>query len=148
MCHLGEAINHRQYNTFAIQPWQPIDEIHSNVRPYLRRHVQGLHEARRVQVLSLILLACGARRDELPDQAAIVLDEEFLPESVEGFLAALVPHLMGELQHRRQERRLLRHEDLAAAEDEAVHDTPRHTTFGHHPVPERAQRWILLQFAT
>lgn len=48
-----------------------------------------------MQVLGLILLTCGARGDELMDQATVVLNEEVLTEAVEGFLAALVARLMG-----------------------------------------------------
>ena len=39
---LGEAIDHREDDRFAIDLGQALDKIHRNVGPNLGRHVEGL----------------------------------------------------------------------------------------------------------
>jgi hypothetical protein len=42
VCILGEAVDHHEDDELAAHLGQPLDEVHGNIRPYLRRHIKGL----------------------------------------------------------------------------------------------------------
>jgi hypothetical protein len=39
---LGEAVDHHEDEGLAAHLGQPLDEVHGNIRPHLRRHIKGL----------------------------------------------------------------------------------------------------------
>jgi hypothetical protein len=39
---LGEAVDHREDDGLAAHLGQPLDEVHGNIRPHLRRHIKRL----------------------------------------------------------------------------------------------------------
>lgn len=89
--HLGED------DAPAVDAWQTLDEVKGDVGPYLRRYLQGLQEARRLQRLHLVPLAHGARSYKVAHQGTIMLDEELRAEPVERFLDSFMAGGVGEL---------------------------------------------------
>ena len=91
-----------------------------------------------MQVISLVALAGVGGADELVDDAAVVVDEEVLPESLECFLDAFVARVC-ELYRGVQHCGGRRDVDTRAVHDEAVRDAPGGTAFHHDGVPELAE---------
>ena len=61
---------------------EALDEIDGDVRPDLRRDVERLKEARRVQGLRLVALTNGAREDVVADKTLVAVDDEVRAESM------------------------------------------------------------------
>jgi hypothetical protein len=56
-----------------------------------------LEQAGRIQRLRLVTLACGAGAHELPDDAAVMVDDEVTAEALQGLLGAFMAGRVGQL---------------------------------------------------
>lgn len=65
MCCLGEAVDHDDDHVEAVGLGQTLDEVHSEVGPWLFRHWQGLEEACWFGVLELSMLANKAPANKI-----------------------------------------------------------------------------------
>jgi hypothetical protein len=96
MGELREPVNHGQQNTFAMDLWQRLDEIHGGVRPNARQHRQGLQQTSSVERFSLVPLAHRTRPHVVPYDAAIVLNEKLRMKPEQGLLHSLVASCVSE----------------------------------------------------
>ena len=87
---LGEAVNHREDDGLAAHFGEALDEVHGDVRPHLRRHLERLQHPSRTEGLRLVALARLARAHPIPDQCTIAGDVEVGAEAMEGLLDPLV----------------------------------------------------------
>jgi hypothetical protein len=87
---LREAVDDGEDDRLLVDLGQSLDEIHRDVRPHLRWHLERLQQPRRLQRLGLVALASGTRPNPVPNQRLIMWDVEIGAQAMEGLLDALV----------------------------------------------------------
>jgi hypothetical protein len=104
VCRFGKAVHHGENDHLAIDLGEALDEVHGYVSPDCRRNAEGLQQTDRVEMFSLVLLACGAATHKVPDDGLCARNEEVHTEPVECLLGSLMSSVMRrgqELFHQR-----------------------------------------------
>lgn len=86
MGKLQKTINNSKNHTLAVYLWECFDEVHGHIRPYPRRHGQGLKEPGGVEGFCIVPLADGACFDEVYHQPSVMLDVKVMAQALEGLL--------------------------------------------------------------
>ena len=82
MSILGEAVDHRENDGFAAHLGKALDEVHGDVRPNLRRDLQGLKHTSWSQGLRFVALARHTRPYPIADQGTITWNVEVGAEAM------------------------------------------------------------------
>jgi len=94
MAVFAKSVNHYENHRFSPNLRQCLDEVQTNVCPHRLRNGQEQQQTRRVQVVRLVELTCGAGVDEILDHAAHGWEVEVSTEAMEcplhPFMAVVV----------------------------------------------------------
>ena len=94
MAIFSKSVNHCKNHRFPPNARQRLDEIQTNVCPHRLRNGQRQQQTRRVQVVRLVALTCGAGADEILDHTAHGWEVEVPAEAMESplhpFMAVVV----------------------------------------------------------
>jgi hypothetical protein len=90
VCRFGKAVHHGENDRLAIDLVEALDEVHGYVGPDCRWNAEVLQQTGRVEMFSLVLLACDAATHKVPDDGSCARNEEVRAEPVECLLGAVV----------------------------------------------------------
>jgi hypothetical protein len=79
---LREPVDNREYDGFAVDAREPLNEVHDHVGPNDRRQLQRLQQAGRMKLLRLVVLTSGAHLDEVQYCPVHARNMEVRPEPV------------------------------------------------------------------
>jgi len=82
MSRLREPIHHCQDHHLAVHLGKSLNEVHGHIRPDRRRDPQWLKKASRVEMLTLVTLANGARPNEVLNHHTIIGKMKISPQPV------------------------------------------------------------------
>jgi hypothetical protein len=94
----GEAVHDGEDDQLAAHLEQPFDEVHRDVRPYLRGHLERLQQPCWRQGRCLVALARGAVPHPIGYQGSVAWNIEFCPEPMQSLLGALMANAMRQLE--------------------------------------------------
>lgn len=95
---LGEAVNNGEDDGFVADLGQPLDEVHADVRPHLRRNFQWLQQPCRLPGLRLVALTGGTGPHPILNQGTVIGDVEVGTEAVQRLLNTLVAGAVSQLK--------------------------------------------------
>jgi hypothetical protein len=121
---LGEAVDRREDDRLFAHLGKALDEVHGDMGPHLRGHLQGLQHTCRPQRLRLVTLARLTRPHPVSDQGLITRDVEVGAETMEGLLHTLMARRVRHQQHLVTEVVVVRHEDMAPMQEQAIRQAP------------------------
>jgi hypothetical protein len=90
VCRFEKAVHHGENDRLVVDLVEALDEVHGYVGPDCRQNAEGLQQTGRVEMFSLVLLACDAATHKVPDDGSCARNEEVRAEPVECLLGALV----------------------------------------------------------
>ena len=122
---LGEAVDQREDDRLAAHLGKALDEVHGDIDPDMRRHLQGLKQLGRPQGLRLVALADLTRPNLVTDQGSIARDVEVGAETMEGFLHTLMARRVGQKQYLVTEIVVHRHKDPTPMKEQPINEVPR-----------------------
>jgi hypothetical protein len=94
VCRFGKAVHHGENDRLAIDLVEALDEVHGYVGPDCRWNAEVLQQTGRVEMFSLVLLACDAATHKVPDDGSCARNEEVRAEPVECLLGAVVSSIV------------------------------------------------------
>jgi hypothetical protein len=90
VCRFGKAVHHGENDCLAVDLGEALDEVHGYVGLDCRWNAEGLQQTGRVEMFSLVLLACGVATHKVPNDGSCTRNEEVCTELVECLLGALM----------------------------------------------------------